>query len=228
MRQSAISYFCEFVLCPLLAAGLSAYALSHFTGQALVEWLAMTVVGLALWTFVEYTIHRTVYHHVVTFKKYHEAHHADPRAYVGAPPLFGTSVVFLVSFVPMMALGVPFAFGLSVGMLAGYAIYMAVHHAIHSRTPTAGTYLYRARLHHAVHHYRDENGNFGVTTSFWDRVFGTRIQGWTDASPVTRPGRRCDGQRERQCAQGVLGVMAASNGATPRDESPLGMSRGRP
>jgi sterol desaturase/sphingolipid hydroxylase (fatty acid hydroxylase superfamily) len=222
MRQSAISYFAEFVVCPLLAAGLSAFALTHFTGHALVAWLAMTILGLALWTCIEYAIHRTIYHRVVTFKKYHEAHHADPRAYVGAPPLFGTSIVFLVSFVPLMAIAAPLAFGLSAGMLAGYTIYMFVHYAIHFRTPKAGTYLYRARLHHAVHHYRDESCNFGVTTSFWDRVFGTHIQRWTDASPVIRSGGQFEGQRETLRAQEdeVLGAVASSNGSQRREVSP--------
>ena len=91
-------------------------------------------------------------------------------------------VVFLISFVPVAALAPALAIGLSVGMLTGYTVYLLVHHAIHIRAPTPGTYLYRARLHHAVHHYRDDEGNFGVTTSFWDRVFGTRIVRVTDLS----------------------------------------------
>lgn len=90
--------------------------------------------------------------------------------------MLGASVVFLISFCPVAIFASPLATGLSVGMLTGYTVYLLVHHAIHFRMPTPGTYHYRARLHHAAHHYRDDEGNFGVTTSFWDRVFGMRAQ----------------------------------------------------
>jgi Fatty acid hydroxylase superfamily len=69
------------------------------------------------------------------------------------------------------------------GMLMG-TIYVIVHHACHFWAPAPGGYLYRVRLHHAVHYYRDDNGIFGVTTSFWDRVLGTRIQPSTHHSPA--------------------------------------------
>jgi len=35
-----------------------------------------------------------------------------------------------------------------------------------------GDRLYEARLRHMTHHYR-EGVNYGVSTGFWDRVFGT-------------------------------------------------------
>jgi len=182
MRQSALAYFADMVVSPLIAGGLSTFALTHFTNYALVRWLATVMLGVALWTLIEYATHRVIYHRVAAFKKYHEAHHADPNAYIGTPPLLGASVVFLISFVPVATFTPALATGLSVGMLTGYTVYLLVHHLIHFRTPTPGTLLYRARLHHSVHHYRDDEGNFGVTTSFWDRVFGTRIVRVTDLS----------------------------------------------
>jgi sterol desaturase/sphingolipid hydroxylase (fatty acid hydroxylase superfamily) len=185
MRQSPVSYFADMVLCPLLAAGLSTFALAHFAGLAVVEWLLALIAGAALWTLVEYGMHRLIYHRVAAFKRLHEAHHANPQAYVGAPPLVGTGAVFLVSFVPLVPFAPNIANGLAVGMLTGYTIYMCVHYACHFWTPMPGSYLYRVRLRHAVHHYRDDGGNFGVTTSFWDRVFGTCIARAADHSLVT-------------------------------------------
>ena len=182
MRQSAISYFADMVLCPLLAVTLSVFTLTHFLRLALVEWWLMVMVGVALWTLIEYALHRVIYHRVAVFKRFHEAHHASPQAYVGAPPTVGTGLIFLISFAPLAAFAPILANGLSVGMLAGYTIYMYVHYACHFWTPAPGGYLYRVRLHHAVHHYRDDGGNFGVTTSFWDRVFRTRIERSTSAS----------------------------------------------
>jgi sterol desaturase/sphingolipid hydroxylase (fatty acid hydroxylase superfamily) len=175
MRQSAISYYADMVLCPLLALGLSLFACGWYA-EHIVQWFAMLLIGVGLWTFIEYLMHRLVYHQVPVFKKYHEVHHADPQAYVGAPPIVGTSVVFLVSFMPPLAISPIAANGLSAGMLVGYTAYMLVHHACHFWQPTPASYLYRLRHRHAVHHYRDDSGNFGVTTAFWDRVFGTNIQ----------------------------------------------------
>jgi sterol desaturase/sphingolipid hydroxylase (fatty acid hydroxylase superfamily) len=185
MRQRATSYFTDMVACPLLAGTLSTIALMHFTRFAIFEWCLLVMVGAALWTLTEYIMHRIIYHRIPIFQKYHEAHHKDPRAYVGAPPMFGTTAVFVASFMPLAPFAPVLANAISVGMLIGYTFYMIVHHACHSRTPTPGGYLHRVRLHHAVHHYRDDNGNFGVTTSFWDRVFGTHIRPSTQHSLAT-------------------------------------------
>jgi sterol desaturase/sphingolipid hydroxylase (fatty acid hydroxylase superfamily) len=32
------------------------------------------------------------------------------------------------------------------------------------------------KRHHALHHYRGGESNFGVTTRIWDRLFGTLKQ----------------------------------------------------
>src|SRR5262249_28054179 len=111
MRQSAISYFADIVLCPLLAAGLGVFALAEFNPRALMACALMAVVGAALWTLVEYVMHRVVYHRFAVFREFHETHHADPRAYVGAPPLFGTAIAFFVSFAPVAAVSLPLATG---------------------------------------------------------------------------------------------------------------------
>jgi len=174
MRQGVISYFADIVICPLLALALSLFAFDRYSKE-IIEWLVILVLGVALWTLVEYFMHRVVYHHVELFRNYHEAHHANPQAYIGAPPLIGTSIVFGISFTPLLPVSAVAANGLSAGMLVGYSAYMLVHYACHSRQQTLATFLYRLRRRHAVHHYRDDGGNFGVTTAFWDRVFGTNI-----------------------------------------------------
>ena len=185
MRQSSISYFADMLLCPLLAVVLAIFASTRFAKLALVEWSVMVIAGVVLWTLVEYAMHRWIYHRVDLFKRYHEAHHASPQAYVGAPPGVGSGLIILLSFAPLVELAPALANGLTVGILSGYTIYMWVHHACHFWTPAPGGYLYRVRLQHAVHHYRDHEGNFGVTTAFWDRVFATRVEGAVGHSQVT-------------------------------------------
>jgi sterol desaturase/sphingolipid hydroxylase (fatty acid hydroxylase superfamily) len=180
MVQGRIGYFSDMAASPLLASGLCVYAFHSFTRVALIEWSFVTAFGGLLWTLIEYLVHRMVYHRVAFLTKYHEGHHADPRAYVGAPPLFGTSLVFLISFIPLLTVDMVLADAISVGMLLGYTAYMLVHHGCHHWTPTRGSYLYRARVRHAAHHYRSKEANFGVTTSLWDRAFATHLQSACD------------------------------------------------
>jgi sterol desaturase/sphingolipid hydroxylase (fatty acid hydroxylase superfamily) len=176
MSQSRVSYFADMIASPLLGLLMGTFVLSHFPIRAIVLWFLFLIIGAALWTLAEYLMHRLVYHHVPFFAKYHDAHHLNPRAFVGAPPMMGTTVIFLVSFLPLAPVSTVIATGVSAGMLVGYTIYMIVHHACHFSTPMRVGYFYRIRLHHAAHHYRDGNGNFGVSTSFWDSAFGTRIR----------------------------------------------------
>ena len=132
------------------------------------------------------------------------------KSYVGAPPVVGTGLIILVSFVPLVAFAPMLANGLSVGMLAGYTIYMCVHYACHFWAATPSGYLHRVRLHHAIHHYRDDAGNFGVTTSFWDRVFRTRIERSTEepaeALNSAEPGKHR--QRMLRLVGELFGVLA--------------------
>ena len=176
MPQSAFSYFADALLSPVLAIGLAAVGVSRLSGFGIFAWSLSVLCGSALWTLAEYLIHRAVYHRVSFLQQYHAAHHANPRAYLGAPPGIGTGLVFVSVFPPVYVLAPILANGLTVGMLAGYAAYQLVHHACHFSTPRRRGYLHQLRVHHAAHHYHPEAGNFGVTTPFWDRVFGTQIR----------------------------------------------------
>ena len=60
---------------------------------------------------------------------------------------------------------------------------MFVHHATLHFAIQPGDVLYRARVRHMAHHYRD-GCNFGVTTGFWDIVFGTTIRRGGRIAPV--------------------------------------------
>jgi sterol desaturase/sphingolipid hydroxylase (fatty acid hydroxylase superfamily) len=71
------------------------------------------------------------------------------------------------------------ATGLTAGLATGYLWYMVVHHATHFWIGRRDSYLYAAKRRHALHHHRDGERNFGVTTGFWDRVFGTEFEAST-------------------------------------------------
>ncbi len=91
---------------------------------------------------------------------------------IGVPSFVSSGLIVAVCYFPVRAFDPIAASGFASGMLLGYAGYMFVHHAAHHMRIEPGHWLYRARLRHMAHHYRD-SANFGVITGFWDRVFGT-------------------------------------------------------
>ena len=176
MKLSKALYFGDFVAIPVVILLLGAAAIREqgFTGAGL--WLLAFVAGLAVWTFVEYAVHRWVYHAVPFFEKFHDAHHDDPKALIGVPSFVSSGIILAVFFVPLwLTIGIVLAGGFTSGALLGYAGYMLVHHASHHWTLKPGGMLYRARVQHMAHHYHNTPGNYGVVTSFWDHVFSTNV-----------------------------------------------------
>ena len=73
--------------------------------------------------------------------------------------------------------GFDFASGITAGLMLGYIWYVGLHHLLHHWRIRPGSYLYHWKRRHALHHYARRPCNFGVTTQFWDRVFGTAHPG---------------------------------------------------
>jgi sterol desaturase/sphingolipid hydroxylase (fatty acid hydroxylase superfamily) len=176
MKLSKALYFGDFVAIPvvILWLGVAAVQQEGFTGAGL--WLIAFLAGVAVWTFVEYAVHRWIYHAVPFFEKFHDAHHEDPKALIGVPSFISSGIILAVFFVPLwLTIGIVLAGGFTSGSLLGYAGYMLVHHASHHWTLKPGGMLYRARVQHMAHHYHNTPGNYGVVTSFWDHVFSTNV-----------------------------------------------------
>jgi len=71
------------------------------------------------------------------------------------------------------ATGIAVGGGLTGGLIVGYLWFATVHHGVHHWQPAPESYLYRAKRRHLIHHYSRRPCNFGITTGFLDRVFGT-------------------------------------------------------
>jgi sterol desaturase/sphingolipid hydroxylase (fatty acid hydroxylase superfamily) len=165
-------YFGDFVAIPVAVALFAYLAFSAHGLYVIPEWSVALVIGLALWTFAEYVIHRWVYHHAPVFSALHDSHHREPKAMIGVPSFASSGFIILVCYAPLFFFAPVFAAGLTSGVLLGYALYMLVHHATHHWTIQPGDWLYEARMRHLSHHYYD-SANFGIVTGFWDRMFGT-------------------------------------------------------
>ena len=176
MQLGKLLYFGDFFAGPLAVAALAALALWGRDLPSILAWLAAFAVGVVIWTLVEYVVHRWVYHRVAFFERFHDAHHDDPVGLIGAPSFLTIALILSLFLAPLPVVGVVIACGLAAGALAGYTAYVVVHHASHHFEPKPGSFLYRARLRHMAHHYQATPGNYGVSTSVWDRVFGTDLQ----------------------------------------------------
>ena len=71
-----------------------------------------------------------------------------------------------------LAIGAAPAGAVVLGVLAGFVRYEHVHWRIHFRAPVSARQEL-LRVHHLSHHFRNPKAYHGVTTRFWDRLFGT-------------------------------------------------------
>lgn len=176
MRLNAVSYYADFFLSAAAILILTVQMAAQVGAFQAVQLIAWVAAGFIAWTVLEYFVHRVLYHNVPYFKELHDAHHAEPNAFVGAPPVIALILIFALTYVPVVTVSALAASGLTIGMLVGYMAYMLLHHAAHYWKLPTNSWLYRARRHHALHHHHHVEGNYGVTTGFWDRVFGTALE----------------------------------------------------
>ncbi len=138
------------------------------------------VTGFLLWGFAEYVLHRFAMHHLKgrgIMSREHLEHHVHASWRFSHILLLSWSGMLLVGFVAWLPLGwavVGSAFGLSValGWSAGYFFYEYQHAAAHLKAPR-GRYGTWVRHHHFHHHFGHPMANHGVSSPFWDIVFGT-------------------------------------------------------
>ncbi|EMQ94794.1 MAG: fatty acid hydroxylase [Xanthomarina sp.] len=153
-------------------------------GLSVWAFLGLFVFGLFFWTFAEYMLHRFVFHWVTEAKWsqrfhfiMHGAHHHYPtdKERLLMPPVPGiilASLLFGMFYVVFWMIGYSnLVYGFFPGFFIGYLMYSFVHRATHvMRPPKRFRDLWH---HHSLHHYKYPNKAFGVSNTFWDRVFGT-------------------------------------------------------
>jgi sterol desaturase/sphingolipid hydroxylase (fatty acid hydroxylase superfamily) len=178
MQLSKTGYYSDFVVYPAIILVLATTELRPPESVGQLEWLITCVVGITGWTLAEYLIHRFVFHRLPIVSRMHAAHHSIPSALIGAPIWSSVCAFTFGVFIPVWwQAGLNMASGLTSGLMLGYLWYASVHTAVHRCRLDRGSFLYRAKLRHARHHYgKQEEGNFGVTTDFWDLLFGTAIR----------------------------------------------------
>ena len=149
----------------------------HFSGMAITF---IFLVAVLFWTFFEYMIHRFIFHWVSDNPRtkrlayiMHGNHHEFPRDrqrlfMPAVPSLILASLIFLL----MYALMGNIVFVFFPGFILGYLLYASMHYAIHAWHPPFKWLKPIWRNHH-LHHYKNDDKGFGVSSHVWDKVFGT-------------------------------------------------------
>lgn len=143
--------------------------------------LAGMPAGAALWTFLEYVLHRFAFHEA-RGKNYgsreHLRHHGSEDTVLESWYLSWAGVI-VVSLFLLPGIGelldvAQFGWGVGLGHLLGYGFYDWIHWRAHRR-PVSNAYEATVRKHHFIHHFHAPMQNHGVTSPFWDHVFGTHV-----------------------------------------------------
>ncbi len=140
---------------------------------------------LVAYPFVEYGVHRFILHGrflyrspktAALWKRIHYDHHQDPndlRVLFGA--LSTTLPTIVVATLPI-GFGVAGWVGMPLALATGlgcFMVYELCHCMQHLRVTPKNKFLRRIKRHHLLHHFHNEQGNFGITSQFCDRLFGS-------------------------------------------------------
>lgn len=145
------------------------------------------LIGIFIWTLVEYFLHRFLFHldrflpenrvALTLHFLLHGIHHYLPmdKLRLVMPP-----ALFLVLATPFWKLAhVLIYWNWSIattvfcGGIFGYICYDLTHYFLHHRT--LPLYWRELKKYHLQHHFMDYENGFGVTSRFWDVVFGTQL-----------------------------------------------------
>jgi len=157
-------------------AGASVFLLLGIWAPA--SWLSRAVaaaVGFVAWGFLEYAIHRWVGHGPPSIaRRGHAEHHSNGAALIAAPFYVVLAGAFAVWALLSLAIPIGIASLLVFGLYLGYNHYALLHHVLHHHEAIASQVglLHRLERGHHIHHTQ-QSVNFGVTSTLWDRVFGT-------------------------------------------------------
>lgn len=142
------------------------------------------VAALFAWTITEYILHRFVFHFEPKSKLgkrlhfvMHGVHHDYPNdsKRLVMPPALSILIALPFVFLFQLLLGNGTYFYMAfAGFVMGYLIYDMMHYALHY-VNFQNAFWQKLKHHHMLHHYNEPEKGFGVSSMFWDGIFGTTL-----------------------------------------------------
>lgn len=172
---------------PMIWIPVNMYVISiALRGIPAFAFLPLYVFGLCLWTLVEYLLHRFLFHLDYSLPEYqtayllhflmHGVHHylpMDQMRLVMPPALFFVIATPLYFLCHAVFRHYYVSQAIFAGAHMGYVLYDCTHYFIHHMQLPG--FMKETKKNHLDHHYKDYEMGFGVTSKFWDRVFGTEL-----------------------------------------------------
>ena len=162
----------------ILISSYMAFFVKHIGALVYIEYF---FIGLFVWTFTEYIMHRFIFHYVPKNKIglrlhfiFHGVHHdypSDAKRLVLPPSVsipLATGFYFLFNAI----LPANYVFGFFPGFILGYLFYDISHYAIHHFN-FKGKIWKSIKQHHMLHHYQTPSKGYGVSSPLWDKIFGS-------------------------------------------------------
>lgn len=174
LENSKAAYVADLLLYGAAVVALAIFLFATGAEDQRLGRFVLALAGLGSWTLIEYVLHRFVLHGIKPFCLWHAEHHRRPKALIYTPTIVTASInaalIFLPAFLVLGNLREASAFTL--GILTGFLAFGVIHHAVH-HWRLGHAWLKRLKHWHALHHHTKQGSYYGVTSIFWDRVFGT-------------------------------------------------------
>ncbi|WP_199553458.1 sterol desaturase family protein [Sandaracinobacteroides hominis] len=185
LKDLVVAYFQYYAIQAYLLLALVAVAVVVWSPPTLIAGATAAAFAVMIYPLAWYLLHRYVLHSqwmwkspltAKTWKRIHYDHHQDPNH---LEVLFGA----LYTTLPTIAIAT-IPVGYMIGGIGGAAIafaagllttcfYEFAHCIQHLSYKPKHPWLVEMKKRHMAHHFHDETGNFGIT-SFWpDKLFGT-------------------------------------------------------
>lgn len=185
LRDLTVAYFrypdiLVYIFLTIVASVVAVIAATDWLQLALPALVAVMTYPLAWHLLHKYVLHsQTLYkskHTAEVWARIHYAHHQDPH---DLRVLFGALYTTLPTVV-IVTMPIGWLLGGTAGMASAFAagvgttlFYEFCHCIQHLRYVPKWGWLQRMKRYHLMHHFRNENYNFGITNFFWDRIGGT-------------------------------------------------------
>ena len=196
LRELVVAYFQYPAIIAYLTLSAVSIAAWIWRPAALAPTLAAIAAAALAYPLFWYLIHRYVLHSrwmwrhkwaASTWKRIHYDHHQDPNhlevlfgaLHTTLPTIAGGVIpigwtigaLYSGDWTGQAAIGSAAA-ALATGLLTT-CVYEFVHCIQHLAYKPKNKKLAEMKRRHMAHHFHDENGNYGITTFFWDKIFKT-------------------------------------------------------
>ena len=196
LRQLTVAYFQYYAIVAYIAValGTGGYVVWQIAEgrSALMRVVVSVVATVLIYPIVWYGLHRYILHSrwmwksrltAGTWKRIHYDHHCDPnnlKVLFGA--LYTTLPTVMIATMPVGYLlgGVTGAVAALCTGVITTCVYEYFHCIEHLGYLPKWAWVREMKKFHMAHHFHNENGNYGITNLFWDKVLGTFYVGAAD------------------------------------------------